>query len=326
MRERGTSALGLLRRLPGTPRERILAGLLIVTVLVVSHHSPVFLTTRNLVTVANDRVHIGFLAIGMTFVILIAGIDLSVGSMVALAGLAFGIALDRYDLPLGTAIAGALATGLAAGAVNGALVAGARVPALIVTLATLSVYRGLAAGLGGESALGGFGEGFTALGRAAWLDVPLPAWALAAAFAGTGVYLARTAGGRAIYAMGANEAAARLAGVPVRSMRFRIYALSGLLSGLAALTYAALNGTFKSDVGKGYELDAITVVVLGGTSVAGGEGTMLGTALGLALLAVGLNGMDLAQIPRERQSVVVALVLLFSLWLDSYVRARRGRV
>jgi rhamnose transport system permease protein len=271
---------------------------------------------------SHDWIAVGLISIGMTYVILTAGIDLSVGSTLALGAMAFGLTWQRASGNLWLAILGGLATGAAAGAFNGLLIAGARIPALIVTLATLSVYRGLAAGLGGGSAIGGFAPGFVQMAQSSFLKVSAPAWLLLGLFAGAGIYLAKTAGGRAIYAMGAGDSAARLAGVPTRLMRFRIYTLSGLLAGLAALVYAALNDTVKADVGKDYELKAITVAVLGGTSVEGGEGSLLGTALALALLDVGLNGMDLAGIQRERQSMVVAAVLVLSLWIDSRVRAR----
>lgn len=304
-------------------REVILAALLIVTIGVLAARVPGFTSRDNLLLLTTDRLHIGLLVIGMTFVILTAGIDLSVGSMLALAGLAFGLTAQRTGGNLWLAIPCGLLVGVAAGAVNGVLVAGARVPALIVTLATLSVYRGLAAGLGGDASLGGFGDSFVGLKNELLLGIPLPAWLLVALLVATGLYLSRAAGGRAIYALGANEPASRLAGIPVRKIKFRVYAFSGLLSGLAALTYCMLNETFKSDVGKGYELEAITVVVLGGVSVAGGEGSMLGTALALALVTIGLNGMDLSDIQRERQSMVVALVLVAALWIDSRLR-RRG--
>jgi ribose/xylose/arabinose/galactoside ABC-type transport system permease subunit len=311
-------------RRPRSPREAILAGLLVVTVGFAVWRHPEFLSALNLTQLATDRIHIGLLSVGMTLVILIAGIDLSVGSTVALSAVVFGLAWERWHAGLWGSLLAAVATGTAAGAVNGLFTAGARVPALIVTLATLSVYRGLAEGTGGGSSIGGFDPRFVELGQRAPLGLPLPTWLLLVLFAASGIYLSRTAGGRAIYAMGANEAAARLAGVPARRIRFRIYTFSGVLAGLAALTYACLNNTVKADVGRGYELDAITVVVLGGTSVAGGEGTMLGSALALALLAAGLNLMDLEGIQRERQSVVVAAVLLISLWLDSWLRKRRG--
>jgi len=305
-------------------REILLALLLAVTVATLSLRVEGFRSALNVTQLISDRLHIGMLAVGMTFVILTAGIDLSVGAIVALSGMAFAFAWQRFHCGIGVAALVGLATGAAAGAVNGALIAIARIPALIVTLATLSVYRGIAEGVGGSTSIHGFPESFQRFGEKL-LGLPLPAWALLALFVGGGVYLARTKGGRAIYAIGANEGAARLSGIPVRAIRWRLYTFSGLLAGLAALTYAAINNTFKADVGRGYELDAITIVVLGGTSVAGGEGTMSGTALALALLAAGLNGMDLWGVSRERQAVLVALVLVLSLWIDGRLRRARMR-
>jgi rhamnose transport system permease protein len=313
------------RRLRST-RELLLAVVLALTVGLLAMRVEGFRSTRILtLLLSHDWIDVGLLSLGMTFVILTAGIDLSVGSTLALSAMAFGLAWQRSGGKILLAVLAALGAGAAAGALNGLLIAGARIPALIVTLATLSVYRGLAAGLGGGSSISGFAPAFVELGQRQFLGLPLPAWLMVALFLIGGLYLDRTAGGRTIYALGANDAAARLAGVPTRQIRLRIYTLSGLLAGLAALVYAALNDTVKADVGKGYELRAITVVVLGGTSVTGGEGTLLGTALALALLDVGLNGMDLKGIAREQQSIVVAAVLVFSLWLDSRLRARIAR-
>jgi rhamnose transport system permease protein len=315
-----TSLLWLWR----STREVLLSVLLVAVSCILSARAEGFRSELNFTQLVTDRVHVGMLAVGMTFVILTAGIDVSVGSMVALSGMAFALAWQRLHCGIWVAALIGLATGAGAGAINGALIAVARVPALIVTLATLSVYRGIAEGFSGSTSIHGFPDSFQRLAEPA-LGLPLPVWALLAFFVAGGIYLARSKGGRAIYAIGANEAAARLSGVPVRAIRWRLYTLSGLLAGVAALTYAAVNNTFKADVGRGYELDAITVVVLGGTSVAGGEGSMTGTLLALALLAVGLNGMDLWGIPRERQAVVVAFVLVLSLWIDGRLRARRGR-
>lgn len=310
------------RRLRST-RELLLAIIVVAVVATLGLTTPGFLSARNLTLLANDRVHIGILAVGMTLVILTAGIDLSVGSTVALSGMAFGLAWQRTHGNLAGALAAGLLVGLLAGAINGALVAGARVPALIVTLATLSVYRGLAQGVAGGASVSGFAPGFVELAQRRFLALPLPAWGLLVLFLVTGVFLARAEGGRQLYALGANSGAARLAGVPVARISFLVYLFSGLMAALAALTYAALNDTIKADVGKGYELDAITIAVLGGTGVAGGEGSMVGTALALVLVSVGLNGMDLHAIPRERQSMVVAGVLVLSLWIDSRLRRFR---
>jgi rhamnose transport system permease protein len=303
-------------------RELLLGVTLAVTVAVLYLRVEGFRSPRILTLLLSyDWLGVGFLALGMTFVILTAGIDLSVGSTLALSATAFGLAWRHTGSSWIAALA-ALLAGTIAGAINGALVAGARVPALIVTLATFSVYRGVATGLGGGSSIGGFSASFLQLGQAVFLGLPLPAWLLAGLMLASGIYLGRTAGGRAIYATGANDAAAQVAGVPARLLRFRIYTFSGLLAAVAALIYAALNDTVKADVAHDFELRAITIAVLGGTSVAGGEGSVLGTFLALALLDIGLNGMDLAGIPSERQSMVVAGVLVLSLWIDSRMRRR----
>src|SRR5205814_7064470 len=177
-----------------------LGTLLIATFCTLAARVEGFRSELNITQLVTDRVHIGMLAVGMTFVILTAGIDLSVGSMVALSGMSFALAWQRLHCGIWVAAVVGLAAGAAAGALNGALIAVARVPALIVTLATLSVYRGVAEGVGGSTSVHGFPASFQRLGEKA-LGVPLPAWVLLGLLVAGGIYLARTAGGRAIYAI-----------------------------------------------------------------------------------------------------------------------------
>jgi len=280
-----------------------------------------FATAQNVLLVLRDQAHLAVLAAGMTMVILIGGIDLSVGSIVALSAVAAGMAWKATGSPA-IALAAPLAVGALCGAANGLLVGAAHIPALIVTLATLSVYRGLAFALGGTTVVGKFPGLVLGWSRGDFLGLPVPLWITAALFTGLGIYLARTDGGRAVYAVGANAPAARLSGVPVNALRFRLYLLSGLLAGLAALFYAARNDSVKADIGVEYELLAITMVVLGGTSVAGGEGSMAGTALGYLTLVFIQNGIALRQLPAEFHGVVVAGLLIGALLLDAGLRRR----
>ena len=293
---------------------------------------PFFATPGNLLdNVLRKQAHLAVLAAGMTLVILTGGIDLSVGSIVALAAVALGVVWSGTHNAL-LALAAALGMGAFCGAINGALVAKGRVPPLIVTLATLSIFRGSAFALGGSSSVGQFDPLIRSFSTYNIAGLPAPVWTFGLLFIGAGIYLARTDGGRAIYAVGANPVASRLAGVPVDGLKFRLYLVSGLLAGLAAILYAAQNNSVRADIGAEYELMAITMVVLGGTSVAGGEGSMLGTALGFLTLVFIQNGMQLKSqidignlhfpLPTEIHGVVVAALLIGALLLDAGFRKR----
>ena len=298
-------------------------GLLILFVGVTAFlwsRAPGFGTTENLRNVVRDQGYLAILATAMTLVILTGGIDLSAGSSVALSAVALGLAW-RQTGSWPAAILAGLAAGTVCGAVNGALVAFGRMPPLIVTLATLSVYRGLAFAFGGSDTIKGFPQEILSWSRYDLLGLPAPLWLTAGLFLGAGTYLSRTAGGRAIYAVGANAAASRLSGIAVQRLRLKLYTFSGLMAGLAAILYAARNDSVRADIGVEYELNAITVVVLGGTSVAGGVGTMLGTALGYFLLIFLQNGLNLMGpslgLPREFHGVVVAVLLIGALLMDA---------
>jgi ribose/xylose/arabinose/galactoside ABC-type transport system permease subunit len=287
----------------------------------VSRSLPSDALAENFWRVMRDQAHLGVLALGMTLVILTGGIDLSVGSIVALAGVALGVVWKSTGNPL-IALGAAIAVGGACGALNGLLVAKGRVPPLIVTLATLSVFRGAAYAVGGSTTTGKFSPLILAWSRNDFAGLPAPFVMVVALMIGAGIYLARTDGGRAVYAVGANQAAARLSGVPVQAIKFRLYLLSGLLAALAAILYAAKNDSVRADIGAEYELMAITIVVLGGTSVSGGEGSMAGTALGYLTLVFLQNDLALRRLPGEYHGLAVAVLLIGALLLDAGFRKR----
>jgi rhamnose transport system permease protein len=287
-----------------------------------------FATPGNILLVLRRQAALAVLSTGMTLVILTGGIDLSVGSIAALSAMAMGHAWARTQSPLAAGLA-ALGTGALCGACNGALVSLGRVPPLIVTLATLSVFRGLAYAFWDRDARWRFGEQLLAISRNDMIGLPVPFWIAAGLLMGTGVYLAATPGGRAIYAIGANAAAAQLSGIPVRAIKFRLYTLNGLLAGLVALMYGARDNSVKPDLGTGDELAAITVVVLGGISVIGGEGSMAGTALAFLILVFIKNGLDLGRgkfnLPREIDETIIAILLVAALLVDAALRHRASR-
>jgi rhamnose transport system permease protein len=297
-------------------RGAALVLLLVVTCLLMGRLSPVFLEPGSLLDMTRHVVEIGLVALPMTLVILTAGIDLSPGSAMGLASVVLGLAW-RAGLPISAAAGLALLAAAACGALNGLLVAGARLPALIVTVATLAIYRGVALGLGSGGDVSGYPESFYMLGQSyvgGW--VPAQTLLFAVLAAGTAVFLDYTAAGRSLRAVGANEAGARLSGVSTARYHFLVYTLTGLMAGLAAVIYASRVSTAKADAGAGLELDAITAVVLGGTSISGGEGGIGGTVLGLLLITALTHGLTLARVPSDRQAVLLGLILIATVWLD----------
>jgi rhamnose transport system permease protein len=234
-----------------------------------------------------------------------------------LAAVLFGIAWRDGGWPVWAAAALAVGAGGVAGALNGLLVTRLRLSPLIVTLGTFSLFRGLAEGLtGGVDTFTGFPADFLALGQGYVAGVPVQVPILVAAAVGFWLFLHRTVYGRAVVAIGFSPEGARHAGIPVELRVFTVYLLSGLAAGVAAVVYVAHLGQAKADAGTGYELTAITAVVLGGTSITGGRGSVPGTVLGLLVIAVLQNGLRLSDLPAELAGVLTGAVLLAAVGLD----------
>jgi rhamnose transport system substrate-binding protein len=287
-----------------------------------------FFTVGNFFEITRFSVELGLLAVALTPVIVTGGIDLSVGSMMGLAAVSFGAAYHDWHAALPVAAAFALLLGCAGGALNAVLVARLQLPPLIVTLGTFSLFRGAAEGVThGAVNYTGFPPGFLFLGQGyLWGIIPaqLPLFVLiAAAYV---VLLHRSVLGRTLYAIGFTAAGARYAGIRVSRRVGLLYVLSGLVASVAAIVYVAHLGQAKSDAGTGYELDAITAVVLGGTSVFGGRGTLWGTLLGLFAISVLQNGLHLAALPSELTGVLTAVLLLATIAVDRRLRITRRAV
>jgi rhamnose transport system permease protein len=251
-----------------------------------------FGTADNVANIVRHSVEIGLLALVMTPIILTGGIDLSVGSLLALCAVSFGKLWRDAGLPPWLAGIGAIAIGACGGAFNGLLITRLRLPPLIVTLATFSLFRGLAEALTrGVDAFTGFPESFLRLGTGTFAGLPTQAWILLAVAIGFWLLVHRTTFGRSVRAIGFAPEGAHYAGLPVERRVITAYLLAGTVAGIAALTYTSRLGTAKADAGLGYELLAITAVVLGGTSIFGGKGSVTGTLLGVAALAVLSNGL-----------------------------------
>ncbi len=235
---------------------------------------------------------IGLLALALTPVILTAGIDLSVGSLLGLCAILFGKFWHDGGLSIPVAAALALGCGAIGGGLNAALITTLRLPPLIVTLGTYSLFRGLAEAIThGAITYTDFPESFLFLGQERWLGLPTQAWLFLGVAAAVWVLVHRTTFGRSIRAIGFSPEGARYAGLPVNRRLALVYVLAGLIAALAAIIYTARLGQAKADAGTGYELFAITAVVLGGTSIFGGAGSVHGTLLGVAAIAVLKNGL-----------------------------------
>jgi rhamnose transport system permease protein len=296
----------------------ILIFILLTEVVVFSAIAPNFFTVGNLFEVTRFSIELGLLAIAMTPVIIAGGIDLSVGSMIGLAAVVFGAALNDWRMSLPAAVMLALAVGCVGGALNALFVARFEIPPLIVTLGSYSAFRGIAEGIThGAVNYTGFSPRFLFLGQGylgGVVPAQLPLFALV--FVAYAVLLHRSVIGRTWYAIGLSGSNARYAGIPVRRRLALTYLLSGLVASLAAIIYVAHLGQAKSDAGSGYELDAITAVVLGGTSIFGGRGTLAGTILGLFSLSILQNGLHLAALPSELTGILTGALLVVVISFD----------
>lgn len=291
-------------------------------ILLLSLLSPAFLTVANLINVLRQVAVNAILALGMLVVIIKGGIDLSVGSLLALSGaVAAGLSLAGWPVLLSMAVA--LALGLALGAAQGALVAYAGLPPFIVTLAGLTVFRGLTLVYTNGQPITGLPDAFLVLGGGEFLGVPLPIWVMILFLAATHFLLRWTALGRALYAVGGNEEATRLSGVPVTRVKVFAYAFSGLASGLASLVLTGRLNSAQPTAGMGFELDAIAAAVVGGASLAGGRGNAWGTVLGALIIGVLNNGMNLLNVSSFYQLIVKGLVILVALLFDRLVVRRK---
>lgn len=284
---------------------------------------PNFLKRQNLINVVNRIVEIGILGVGMTLVILTGGIDLSVGSLIALSSV-ITTTLIR-DCMGGTEatvggwiVAGVLGVGLCGlfGWINGGLIVGFRIPPFIATLGMMMIASGLAFMISQGQSIDRVPSSFVWLGRSRWLGIPLAVWLMLGIFAiGHGVMVLTTYG-RSVYAIGGNEVAARLCGVRVGWITASVYGVSGLLAGLGGLVMASRLGTGDAKYGAMIELSVIAAVVVGGTSLRGGYGTMFGTLIGALIIAVIENGMNLMQLDSYAQKVVFGGIILLAVLID----------
>ena len=313
--------------------ETVLFVVLVLEILFFNSVGRNFGTADNIANIVRQSVEIGLLALVMTPIILTAGIDLSVGSLMGLCAVVFGMLWKDAGCAPWLAAIGAIITGALGGGVNAALITRLGLPPLIVTLGTFSLFRGLAeAFTGGTKAYTNFPDSFLALGNSFFLGVPMQAWIFGAVAIGVWLLVHRTTFGRAFRAIGFAPEGARYAGIAVERRLALAYTLAGAVAGLAAVIFVSRVTEARANAGIGYELAAITAVVLGGTSIFGGVGTVHGTLLGVAAVAVLANGLSrilsIMAISRELSGMLTGALLLLALAagaLGKWIASRRAR-
>jgi rhamnose transport system permease protein len=308
-------------------RQEMVLLLVLILELVVFHLlGRRFLTPDNMANTVRQSVEIGLLALALTPVILTGGIDLSVGSLMGLCAVTFGLLWQDYHWPPWAAAFGAVAVGGLGGSLNALFVTRLSVPPLIVTLGTYSLFRGLAEAVtAGTKAYTNFPESFLAVGNGVWLNVPVQAWIFMAMAIAIWILVHRTTLGRGFRVIGHAPEGARYAGLPVTRITATAYLLTGFVAGLAAVIFVSRVTEARANAGIGYELAAITAVVLGGASIFGGTGTVHGTLLGVAVVAVLANGlsriMAIVSISRELAGILTGGLLLVALAGGALLRA-----
>lgn len=307
-----------------TSREGVLFIIMLVAMAVLSTQNKNFLSTSNLLNQVRLLTEVGLVALPMTFIIITGGIDLSVGSIVGLCAIMLGYSWQEWELPLPIAIVICLVVGALAGFINGLLIVRVKVPPLIMTLATLAFYRGLAEGISRGRSARGYPEWFYQMGQGDFWGIPTQIWLLLIFTVLAGIVLGRTTLGRTLYAIGNNEIGARFSGLPVNRNLLIIYTFSGLMSALAAYIFVSRVSTTRSDMGSGLELDVIAAVVLGGTSIFGGSGSIAGTMIGVVLIQMLKNGLALSGVASDATIVVVGGVLVLSILINNFIQDRKN--
>jgi len=311
--------------------QRVLAfGALILMFIVFSIASPNFRTFDNINGILIATAVNGVLALGVTFVIITGGIDLSVGTVMTLSAVMTGVFLTNWHLPIIVGIVGGIVTGTAMGVINGVIIARMKVPPFIATLGMLNIAKGLALVISGLKPIY-FNDtptfNTTAMGSAIGaivprFDIPNVVLVLFIVAIIANLILTKTVLGRYAFALGSNEEAPRLSGVNVNAWKIAIYALCGTFAGIAGVMIAARLNSAQPALGQGYELDAIAAAVIGGTSLSGGEGSMLGTIIGAFIISTLTNGLRIMSVPQEWQTVITGAIVIIAVYLDILRRRR----
>ncbi len=321
----GSAAIEILLGGARASGHRLPAATYVLTLLIAvfAIFAPGFFTISNLLNICRQAAVLLILALGQTMVILTEGIDLSSGAVMGLAGVACALALHAGGATL-AAIPLGLAVGTLGGALNGTLITIGRLPPFVASLGMMGMAEGLALALTQGSSVPGFSVGFRYLGDGDPLGVPMPVWIAGLTFAWAYLVLYHTPFGTHVFALGGNKEAARTSGVPIRRQEIRVYTAAGFLSALGGIVLIARMNSAHPTVGIGYEFDAIAATILGGTSFERGRGGIGGTVLGVALIAVLRNGLNVIGLATYLQLAVVGSILVAALVLDTWL-LRRSR-
>ncbi len=287
--------------------------------LVFTFLSPYFLSVNNLLTVATQTAIIAIIAIGQTYVMITTGIDLSIGSNIALSGMLAGLAMT-HGVPVWIAVLIGLASGAVVGALNGVMITYGKIPPFIATLCTMMAIRGVSLTLTQGIPVSSLPKSFTVIGTGSIAGIPIPVILMVALTAIFGFVLARTKLGRHVYAAGSNVDAARLSGVNTKAVLIKVYVISGFLAAAAGLIMAARIISAQPAAGDGYELDAVASSVIGGTSTLGGEGMIGGTFIGAFIIGILRNGLNLVGVSPFIQKIVIGVVIGGSVFFDHIKR------
>ncbi|CDF59020.1 ABC transporter permease subunit [Thermobrachium celere] len=288
---------------------------LIALCVIISIITPRFLNINNILNVLTQVSVNAIIAIGMSFVILTGGIDLSVGSILAISGaVAASIYIKTHSLFLALAVS--IIIGALIGLINGALVSRGKIQPFIVTLATMTIFRGVTYVYTNGTPISGLLGKFSFIGNAKIIGIPFPVIITAIVFVITWYLINETRYGRYVYALGGNEDSARLSGINTEKIKTTVYLISGIAAAISGIIVTSRIGSASPNAGSGYELDAIAAVVLGGTSLSGGEGSITGTIIGAMIIGVLNNGLNLMNVSPFYQSIVKGLVILLAVLLD----------
>jgi len=284
--------------------------------------TPYFLTVSNFLNIAQQTSINAVIALGMTFVIISGGIDLSVGSVLAFAGVVTA-GLLGVGVPIFLALLLGIIVGFLCGSVNGVLIAWGHLPPFISTLGMMSIARGAALLFTGGRPISGFSQGMRFLTEGRLFFIPMPVFIMIVLYIIGHIVLTRTKIGRYAYAIGGNEEASVLSGIPVKLYKLLIYGISGLLSGMAAILLTARLNSAQPIAGLNYELDAIAATVIGGTSLMGGEGSILGTLIGAFIMGVLRNGLNILGVSSFIQQIIIGTVIIGAVLIDMFLKRRK---
>jgi rhamnose transport system permease protein len=303
--------------------EAVLLGLLVLLLAGAGVADPVFVSVETQIELSRHIWELAILALPMTLIIITAGIDLSIGSIMALAAVVLGLTLKNWGWSPAAAAGAALLTGLAAGLLNGIFVAWVRVHPLIVTLATMAAFSGIAVGLTHGEPFSDYPAGLRWFGDGTLAGLPVAGLIFAVFALVTAIALGKTPPGRYLYAIGHQETAARFSGIPVARLKLALYGLAGLAAAIVAILFIGRRNTANSDIGSGVSLDVITAVVLGGTSIFGGRGRIVGTLLGVLLIHETREFVGWHWNKSELNWVVIGLLLIVSVLLNGWLTPKR---